>query len=447
VLPAVKSDIDTILGGGVNTDDTTPQGQLAVGMAAAVGNVNDLFVEYTNQVDPAYASGRMQDAIGRIYFIEREGALPTSVACTCSGLAGVVIPVGSLAADVSGNLYASLADATIEDSGTVTVQFAALVPGPTACPAGTLTTIYRAMSGWDSITNPSDGVLGRDTESRAEFEERRKLSVAQNANGSLPAILGAVLNVSGVLDAFVTENVENTSQTVGGVSLAPNSIYVAAVGGSDDDVAKAIWTRKSPGCAYNGNTTVTVYDENPAYNQPFPAYQVFFERPDPTTVIFAVNIANSVQVPADVAAQIQTAIIAAFAGSDGGPRARIGSTIYASRFYAAVAALGSWAQIISLQIGSINAADAQFTATISGTDLTVSSVASGALAIGQTVLGPNILPGTTITGGTGTAWTVSTSQNVASQTMYGVLADENDVGMRIDQVPAVSANDIVVTLT
>jgi hypothetical protein len=303
------------------------------------------------------------------------------------------------------------------------------------------------MSGWDSITNPSDGVLGRDTESRAEFEERRKLSVAQNANGSLPAILGAVLNVSGVLDAFVTENVENTSQTVGGVSLAPNSIYVAAVGGSDDDVAKAIWTRKSPGCAYNGNTTVTVYDENPAYNQPFPAYQVFFERPDPTTVIFAVNIANSVQVPADVAAQIQTAIIAAFAGSDGGPRARIGSTIYASRFYAAVAALGSWAQIISLQIGSINAADAQFTATISGTDLTVSSVASGALAIGQTVLGPNILPGTTITGGTGTAWTVSTSQNVASQTMYGVLADENDVGMRIDQVPAVSANDIVVTLT
>jgi uncharacterized phage protein gp47/JayE len=447
VLSGVQADINAAFGGELNPALETPQGQLASSMAACIGNSNDTFVKQTQMSDPQFAEGRWQDGIGRIYFIERNGAQPTVVTATCIGAVGTSIPVGAQAVAEDGNIYTCTQAGTIPASGTIDLTFACNTLGPVPCPANTLNAIYRALPGWDSINNAADGVLGRDTESRAEFEDRRRLSVAQNANGSLPAILGAILNVDGVLDAFVTENVENTSQSIGGVTLVPNSIYASVVGGTADDVAKAIWSRKSPGCAYNGNTTVTVYDENPAYNQPFPAYQVFFERPASTTIIFAVNIANSLLVPSDAATQIQTAIIAAFAGSDGGPRARIGSTIYASRYYAPIANLGSWAQIISLQIGCVNNAAAAFTATISGTALTVSSVASGALAIGQTILGPNIEPGTTITGGSGLDWTVSISQNVASQTMYGVLSDQNDVSMRIDQAPVVSADDIVVTLT
>ena len=66
----------------------------------------------------------------------------------------------------------------------------------------------------------------------------------------------------------------------------------------------------------------------------------------------------------------------------------------------------------------------QFTATISGTTLTVTAVASGTLGIGQCVYGTNISDGTQITalgsgsGGAGT-YTVSISQTVAvGQTMY-----------------------------
>lgn len=46
---------------------------------------------------------------------------------------------------------------------------------------------------------------------------------------------------------------------------------------------------------------------------------------------------------------MQAAIIAAFDGMEG---SQIGQTIYASSFYAAVAALGSWVKIVEITIGT-----------------------------------------------------------------------------------------------
>lgn len=68
---------------------------------------------------------------------------------------------------------------------------------------------------------------------------------------------------------------------------------------------------------------------------------------------------------------------------------------------------------------------AQVTGSITGTTLTVTAVASGALAVGQYISGPLIEPGTYITAlGTGTGgagtYTVNTSQTVSSATIYVV---------------------------
>jgi len=58
------------------------------------------------------------------------------------------------------------------------------------------------------------------------------------------------------------------------------------------------------------------------------------------------------------------------------------------------------------------------TSTISGTTLTVGSVTSGTVAIGQTINGNGVLPGTVILSGSGSTWTVNNSQTLASSTLY-----------------------------
>lgn len=348
-------DINAAFGGGLNSDATTPQGQLAASIGAIVGFGNDTFLFLASQFDPAFAVGRFQDALGRIYFLERTPAEPTVVAADCVGAPDTVIPAGSLARAADGNIYASTTSATIPAGGTVSVDFACLTTGPIACPAGSLTTIYRTVPGWDTVNNPLDGVLGRDVESAAEFEARRQASVALNAVGSLPAIRANVLTVENVLDAYVTENATGAPVTTGGVTLAANSLYVCTAGGVAADIANAIWRKKAPGCAYTGTTTVTVEDDNSGYSPPYPSYDVKFTIATPTPILFAVTLANSPSVPANAAALVQAAIISAFSGADGGERAKIGSTLYASRYYAPVALLGDWAAIVSIKIGTVTA--------------------------------------------------------------------------------------------
>lgn len=70
---------------------------------------------------------------------------------------------------------------------------------------------------------------------------------------------------------------------------------------------------------------------------------------------------------------------------------------------------------------------AEFTASISGTTLTVTAVSKGTLIIGQTISGTGVTAGTTITAGADTAiggvgnYTISTSQTVSSRAMTSAL--------------------------
>ena len=276
IYTGVFADINAAFGGNLNPSIATPQGQLSTTEAAVIGDCYAMFAWYCNQVDPALNEGRMQDAIGRIYYMTRFEATSTVAQCVCSGLDGVVIPVGALAQGVDGNLYVCQEQGTIV-GGSVTLQFACAVTGPISCPENNVNSIYQAIFGWDTINNPTDGTLGSNAETPQQFEARRSASVAANALGILDAILGSVLAVTGVLDAYVTENYNAYPAPIGGYILGPNSIYVAVLGGAAADVAMAIWTRKAPGAGYNGNTTQQVQDPSPQYIPPVPTYYVTWE--------------------------------------------------------------------------------------------------------------------------------------------------------------------------
>lgn len=355
IVAGTQADISAAFGGNLNTAGASPAGQVAASEAAIIGNKNDQFLFYTNQVDPAFAIGRMQDAIARIYFLDRDPAQPTAVQCNCVGVSGTVIPAGSLALATDGNLYQSLADATIPVGGTVSIAFACTVTGPIPCPAGSMNVIYRTVPGWNTITNPADGAIGVDVESRADFELRRQESVAANALGIIPAIQGNVLAVPNVLDAYVIDNSSASPVTIQGVTIAGHSLYVCVAGGDPTAVAGAIWLKKMPGCGMTGGTTVTIVDNNSGYSLPYPTYTIKFQTAATQAIKINVNITNSVDVPSNALTLIRNAIVAAFSGSDGGARARIGGTVYASRFYAPVAVLGPWADIIQIQVGTSSA--------------------------------------------------------------------------------------------
>lgn len=351
ILTGVQADQNAAFGGGLNPGLSTPQGQLAQSLTAIIGDKNSQIAYITEQVNPDYADGAFQDAIGRIYFLNRQPATSTVVTCTCTGLSGTVIPVGARVQDTSGNIYLCTGAGTIPSTGTIDLEFANQNTGPIPCPMLTVSTIYQSIPGWDTVTNAAAGVLGNVVESRADFEYRRQQSVAINAHGSLQSIYAAVFAVAGVTDVYATENVTDSTVNVGPTSypLLPHSVYVAVAGGASADIANAIWSKKDVGCNMNGNQSVMVSDTS--YSVPQPTYTIKYEQPASTPINFTVQLANN-GVPPDYLTLVQNAIAAAFSGSDGGSRARIGSTLYASRYYPGIAAIGTNIEIVSVQLGT-----------------------------------------------------------------------------------------------
>jgi hypothetical protein len=501
VLAGVQMDINSAYGRQFNFGLTTPQGQISSSWGAIVVNANSIFVYFAQQIDPAYSSGRFQDAIGRIYFQERKPAEPTALQIACAGAQNVTIPVGAQLVDrATGLIYQATQAGTIPPSGSITLSFAAVIPGPSAVPQ--VVTIYQAIPGWDSAAVLS-GVVGRSVEGRAAFEERRIEAVAGNSFGPVGAIIGAVSKVPGVLDYFGYNNNTAGNVTVGGVAIPAFSIYICVAGGAPPNVARAIFTKKGAGAPMVGNTTVTVYDDNPLYAAPIP-YQITYQIPTALQVLFKVVIANGPLVPTSAQTQIQNALLAAFSGNTleasftgsisgttltvsevasgtiavgqqlfdltggllatttitglgtgiGGlgtyqvsnsqavaseamtsaapanssavPRARINSTLYGIQYVPAIAALGAWAQVASLQIGSANTLDAVVFGHIAGTTMTVTSVTSGAIVVGDAISDSDgrVINGTYVTvfgtgtGGTGT-YTVNNPQTVGGATFTG----------------------------
>ena len=354
ILAGVLADFQTAFGSAMNVSLASPQGQLAQSLTALIGALYDYYCDYAAQADPAFAQGRMQDAIGRIYFLIRGASSPTTVTATCAGATGTVLPAGTLAVATDGTIYASTVAATILSGGSVSIPFAAITNGPIACPAGTLNSVYRAVSGWDSITNPADGVPGQDVESPNAFEARREATVSANSIGMAASARGWLLGntatgapvVPGIVDAYVTENSTTSPVTVNGQTIAANSLFVCVQGGADADVAAAIFAKKPPGCATTGSTSVTVTDTNAGYASP-PSYTIKFQRAAGLSCAFAVQIQNKPDVPSNYQALIQTAIATAFPS-----QANIGRTLYALGMASAIAALGPWARIVSITVNT-----------------------------------------------------------------------------------------------
>ena len=119
ILSGRLTDMSTALGGGASQSLSSPQGQIAQSDTEIIAQEYDKLLCLFNQVNPDYATGRFQDAIGRIYFMERISAQGTVVTATCLGQPGTIIPAGSTAVDTNGYIYQAIDILTIPASGSI----------------------------------------------------------------------------------------------------------------------------------------------------------------------------------------------------------------------------------------------------------------------------------------------------------------------------------------
>ncbi|MXV65925.1 hypothetical protein GS537_06810, partial [Saccharibacter sp. EH60] len=331
ILNGRLEDLNTALGGGANTSLSTPQGQIAISETAILGDFLSALLSLFNGIDPASASGRMQEAIGRLYFMERRAATPTTVTVQATlNNPGQTIAAGTVVASSSNGLLYSTPSAVTLPQGvqTAALDLACTTPGAIPCPAKSLQ-LYQGGLGLASLTNPAPGSMGSDAENRTDFETRRRNSVAANSRSQNASLMGALLELDGVTDAYVMDNPSGNATAISGVAMEPHALYVLVEGGTENAIGQAILAKKPPGIATMGDRLVTVQDTNPVYAGNSPSYTFRYDRPQPVPVTVAVTLEQSDSVPSDVVTQVQNAIMGVL--QSGRYRARMGGTLYASR--------------------------------------------------------------------------------------------------------------------
>lgn len=331
----------------LNIEPSSPMGQVLDLIVAEIEAKNSEIAFLANMANPETATGKYLDALAAPYGLDRKISEPTVVNCVLTGLKGTVIPYGAIAQDTLGNQYRHSAanGAQIDDTGSVTTTFTAINHGPLEVAAGSVNRIVTTIAGWDSITNPTAGVIGRDEETDAELRNRMIESYAVNATGYVEAIEANLAALEGVLDVRVLENPTNAEITQYGVSIEPHSILIAIVGGEDSDIARTIYQRKDAGCGTTGDYEVQFIDET-YYNA---TYNYKIVRPQNQSLKISVTFFGTSMNETEKNNVIQ-AIIQDALGQGVNDRISLASTVYASRFYQAIQSQTS-APIAQIQVG------------------------------------------------------------------------------------------------
>ena len=319
----------------INTAPETPQGQIIDAETLAITQKDAELAFLANMFNPKTARGIWQDALAEIYFIKRKKAVNSRCYCVLTGLNGTVIEKGSkIQSSADGTYWDLLNDVTINGNSSVTALFECETEGAVIASPNTLTKIITTVAGWDTVNNIQSAVVGSLEESQQAFEKRRYDSVALNSVGTTASVFSRVNQIDDVVGCYVVDNKTNVNKIIDDYLLKPHSIYVAVIGGSNQDIAEAIYRSLSAGCDYNGNTQVTVVDPHTHAKE-----KVTFMRPTPQNVYIKVNVFDK-DLPDDYDTLIKNAVITNFYGQDeqieiageAVTRAIMGQDIYASRF-------------------------------------------------------------------------------------------------------------------
>lgn len=309
VLEQVISEWRGIFGQDLVVDASTPQGMWIVTEALARSAVLRNNAAVANQMNPYLSGGIFLDALLALTGAQRKAAEYTTVPAQLNGVNGTVIPKASQARDnVTGELFQSDEEITLTGS-LVSVDFSAVNPGSIAVGIGALTQIVTPILGWETITNAAIGVPGSLVQSDPAAKSLRRVTLASQGSSLSEAIMSAVNLVPGVkIPIYFRENPTGATAVIDGISLIAHSMFASVYGGTDEDIAAAILSKKSGGCAYNGNTTVVLTDAFSGQLQP-----VTFFRPTEVPILIRVTVKQDTSI-ANLDDAVKAAILSYAAG-------------------------------------------------------------------------------------------------------------------------------------
>lgn len=286
---------------------------------------------------PNTASGVSLDRLCPLVGVSRNPATYAQHTITVSGEAGAVVPMGFLvsAGEV---VFHTVDNYIIDDAGTVEITVECNDAGTVGnVAAGAITEIVNPIADVSGIEHTAISKLADDIETDYELRKRFSQALSGTGSGTLEAIKGAIMRVSGVESVLIQENF--TAAEVDGIPAHSFRCYVLAPKEAEKEIAKAIFDKKPVGVATAGSESVVVIDADGGM------HYIRFSWTEEVNIHVKCSIKTNSSYSADSLEQIKSNIVSKLAGYENG------QSVTATSLYAAVYVDGV-TDVTSLEISS-----------------------------------------------------------------------------------------------
>lgn len=289
----------------INFDSETPDGQFTNILAQISADARQLAAEIYNSFNPDNCQGTVQDQRYALNYITRKSGTFTvqNIDITVDrtvDLQGLDGNYDSLTAssytvsDNAGNQW-YLLDSTTLTAGTTSLPFRSQNLGLVQPTIGTITNQVTKVLGVTNVINSiAPTTLGEDEESDAEFRIRRNSSTATYGQNNYDAMLGQLLQITGVTTAKVYVNNTlnaNTDITDKSGGIPSRSVWVIVAGSANqDDIATTIY-QNSSGLPTVGDVSVDI----PTTSQQI--FTVNFDRANSESFYIRFKLKNTTGTP------------------------------------------------------------------------------------------------------------------------------------------------------
>jgi len=289
-----------------NLDESTPDGLKIAADAEVFADLDEQAKLAYDSKDPSKATGVDLNAISAITGTFRDFGTPSTITTvTLTGVDGTVVPAGSQVRSSADSTLWTLDSATTISGGTATGSVTAVESGATEASIGTITQIVDTVGGWQTVTNDTIATPGTKTQTDAQLRLTRAKRVGLPGNNQIDSMLGQIGAVDGVRRFKIYEN---DTDTPDGDGLPGHSIAPIVDGGTDDDVALAIYLKKNPGVTLHpASTPVVVTVTSPVF--PSNTKDITFSRPTYVDILIVVEITDDGTLPNTTIQDVTDAIL------------------------------------------------------------------------------------------------------------------------------------------
>ena len=263
ILAEYQSLFKTIFGD-INTDPSTPQGQIITSLT----QIDLATISYLENLANAFFFGGSGDFLDKwawnLYRVTRKQGTPSSVLIKITGRPTTDIPNDFTISDGSEN-YIIEAPTRIGENGEVIAKFNNIAINDFVAKANTITQIVTNVDGVERVNNNSNAIPAIFRETDAELFNRCLYFGSTATNASFRSILANVAQVKGVNRIAGAENVANQNKIINGVELTPHSICIVVDGGEAQEIAEAIQKSRATGCDMVGDIEIPLYIDKQKY--------------------------------------------------------------------------------------------------------------------------------------------------------------------------------------